>query len=50
MDEVYNKILNSMPSAQKKNVMTGRRSAGSMSITNKTVGGKKMTSKMVGSY
>lgn len=46
MDEVYNKILNSMPSAQKKNIIYGKKSAGGMSYTNKTVGGRKMTSKM----
>lgn len=46
MDQVYTKILGSMPSAQKKNVVYGKKSAGGMSSTNKMVGGRKMTYKM----
>lgn len=48
MDEVYNKIMYGMPSQQKKNISYGKKSAGSsMKTVNKTVGGRKMTSKMV---
>ena len=46
MDEVYNKILNSMPSAQKKNIVYGKKSVGGMRAMNKMVGGRKMTYKM----
>lgn len=47
MDQVYTKILGSMPSAQKKNIVS-KKSVGGMRSANKMVGGRKMTSKMVG--
>lgn len=47
MDEVYNKMMNSIPSyGQKKNMTYGKKSAGGISTTNKMVGGRKMTYKM----
>lgn len=48
MEEVYNKIMNGMPSQSKKNMTYAKKSAGGMRATNKVAGGRKMTSKMVG--